>query len=643
MKKSTLKLFGCLAGLALASSAVAQSNSDYKKLLLQFPDDHAIILKKADKISIDVKDNKLKVSSSYLTECMYLDTKAGFYSEESLEFSKLEKITNIEAGTFVPTSGSYKEIKVKKFDTNDKISNTVFYDGGKSISFMYPSLQPGSKSYLSYTKEFEEPRLLGPHFFQSHLPMLESEYSVTVPEYMQLGWKLFNIADTSYQFTKTTAKGKTTYTWKVKNVKKYKLESRAQDPRYTLPHIVLWIQSYKLNNVVYPFLDNPTSLYSWYYTLTKDANKEDSPEMKRIVDSITAGVTDDLEKVKIIYYWVQDNIKYIAFEDGMGGFIPRSGKSVCEKRYGDCKDMASIITKMLSYAGVPAYLTWIGTRSIPYRYEEVPTPLVDNHMIAAYKHNGNYYFLDGTGKGTPYNTPTAFIQGKQALLGIDSNKFEIVEVPVMPSGKNQYKDSVEIFVENTKIIGKGHNSNSGYYNTTLSYKLEEDKRDRKQILKDYFNKSSNKFLIDSVKVKNIFGREKPVEIDYTFNIDSYVQQNGDESYINMHLDKDYANDLIDADRKQNIEREHTSTLSYITKLNIPKGYAIEYVPTNSKFDQGAYHFSIAYAVSGKNITLTKKISIDELVTEKKDFDTWNKMIKELKKAYSEVVIIKKVK
>ena len=90
---------------------------------------------------------------------------------------------------------------------------------------------------------------------------------------------------------------------------------------------------------------------------------------------------DKDDKARLIFNWVQDNIKYVAFEDGMGGFIPRPAASVCHKRYGDCKDMASIITDMLRYAGIKGNITWVGSDELPYDYTEI----ADGHIF-----NDNY-------------------------------------------------------------------------------------------------------------------------------------------------------------------------------------------------------------------------------------------------------------
>ena len=64
--------------------------------------------------------------------------------------------------------------------------------------------------------------------------------------------------------------------------------------------------------------------------------------------------------------------KYVAFEDGMGGFVPREAGLVCSRRFGDCKDMASILTAMNRAAGIPAYFTWLGTRDLPYTFSGTP-------------------------------------------------------------------------------------------------------------------------------------------------------------------------------------------------------------------------------------------------------------------------------
>jgi hypothetical protein len=357
---------------------------------------------------------------------------------------------------------------------------------------------------------------------------------------------------------------------------------------------------------------------------------------------LTSGLNTELDKVKKIYYWIQDNIKYIAIEDGMGGFIPRSGKLVCERRYGDCKDMASIIHKMLECAGIRSYLTWVGSRSIPYRYSELPTPHVDNHMINTYINNGNYYFLDATGQNTPFNFSTSFIQGKEALIGIDSLKFEIRTIPEIPYEQNRLIDSVEVFIDDHKLEGKGVSYFTGFYHVIMAEALTSDINETTKILRDFYNKGSNKFIINSVNLSNLNNRDKTLKIDFDFNIEDYVRYNGQDIYINLSLDKEFQNGNIDNNRKLDYDKRYKRIATTVVKLKIPTGYKLEYTPKNTSYGNDKFSFSIEYVYSGKYIIQTKKIIENTLILKQSDFENWNKMIKELRKAYAEVLILKKI-
>ena len=53
--------------------------------------------------------------------------------------------------------------------------------------------------------------------------------------------------------------------------------------------------------------------------------------IKAKAEEITKGTTGDLDKVRKIFYWMHDNIRYIAFEDGIAGF-PCATRRIVLKR-----------------------------------------------------------------------------------------------------------------------------------------------------------------------------------------------------------------------------------------------------------------------------------------------------------------------
>ncbi|MEI9945444.1 MAG: transglutaminase-like domain-containing protein [Chitinophagaceae bacterium] len=97
------------------------------------------------------------------------------------------------------------------------------------------------------------------------------------------------------------------------------------------------------------------------------------------------------KRSKRFFNWVQHNIRYIAFEDGIAGFKPAKANDVLNKKYGDCKGMANLTRGLLQALGFDARLCWIGTNYIAYDYS-TPSMAVDNHMICALIYNGKKIF-----------------------------------------------------------------------------------------------------------------------------------------------------------------------------------------------------------------------------------------------------------
>jgi len=317
----------------------------------------------------------------------------------------------------------------------------------------------------------------------------------------------------------------------LKNKYKYEFEEDSPNYKNTLPHIIPIITSYKVNGKTQTVLGEVSDLYNWYYSLVKNVNRDaPSKELVSLVNKLTLNKKNDLEKVKAMYYWTQKNIKYIAFEYALGGFIPRESNDVFRKKYGDCKDNSSILFKMLEIAGIKGNLTWIGTRSIPYTYKEVPTPIVDNHMILSYENKGKTYFLDATGRYVKFGMPTSFIQGKEALVSYGST-FKIKKVPVIQSKENAIIDTTFIKLVDNNVLGRSKTTISGYPKSDYFHDLEDVNTHTK--LKDFYNKKlikgNNKFLISDIKETN----EYNYDADFFVNYSLYDCSLNDPCYLVM--------------------------------------------------------------------------------------------------------------
>lgn len=640
---SVLRNVFCFVGLGMSITAIGQKDDIYTQLRKEYSNENAVFVSRKENAEIKLEKDQLVVYSKTYEELLLLTDKTSEYIDRNVYWSSFSDIEDLDARSEIPDGNGYKTIKVKNFSKTNEISDGTFYDDSRSYQFVFPGLTNGSRTILSYTEKLKDPHLFGRFYFVSFAPEKEVEYSVTFPSSVKIHYKLFNVKDSALQFTSKTSGKSTTYTWKMQNVKKIKSEDDAPNYTYFIPGIVVLIDQYTVDGKTIKVLSDTNDFYNWDYSFIKDVNTTVAPTVKQVVDSITAGATDDLDKVRRIFYWVQNQVTYIAYEDSLGGFIPREASLVCSRRFGDCKDMASTLVEMIKAAGLQAYSTWIGTRDIPYSFEDVPSPSSTNHMICTYIQNGKYYFLDATGKDSPFDFPTSMIQGKQALVGMGEGKYQIVRVPIMDTNRNIYSDSVHMdLADNTTIKAQGKLTMSGYDKISLGYQLQNvDKSNEHKYVSQLLQKGNNKFNLDSYSYENLTDRDKDLGINYSFTLGDYVEQNGNELYLNMQLEKVYMNDLIDADRESPREIEFKTIDKGINTLTIPNGYKVSYLPESAGYNGPLGGFKISYSVKNNVITNESYVYINTLMIYPKDFSEWNKMIRALSHAYNESVTLVK--
>ncbi|MCH2225153.1 MAG: DUF3857 domain-containing protein [Crocinitomicaceae bacterium] len=613
-----------------------------------YPKENGVFLRKNETATISIsKQGEPKIKILHDEERLFLNDNCKYYANGSVGFSSFTKLEDLEANVYVPNGEKFKKTRINQFDIEEEVDRNVFHDDFKQMSFIYVGLIPGGKTELKYEKELEDSHFFGSFYFSSYLPVKECIYTINTPLDLEIDYKLFGTNKDKVNYS-TSVKGKVrTHTWTAKEMDASPFEDNAVNFRYFGTHLQVWIKSYKSSGETKYMYRNPADLYSYYRGFVKDVNIEAKDDLKIIADSITQGIESEEEKVKAIFYWVQDNIKYVAFEAGMGGFVPREAKLVCDRKYGDCKDMTSILYSMLTSQGIDAYYTWIGSRDIPYDYTEVPTVAVDNHMICAYNNGEKYIFLDATGKGINFGLPTPFIQGKQALIGKSTTEHEIVRVPIVASNVNTTIDTVYVSIKEDLVVGRGKVTYSGYSKMQLAdYLSNISESEKEEFYVNGFKKGNNKCESKVTKERGLKKRDTPLEMEYVFEISDYLKSYEDELYYNPFLKKYFSSSNINLETNEvdheNRFQEMNNLVSYIS---IPKGYSVSYLPKNMEFSHSDFSASINFTTDEVTQTILLNINFDmsHIIFKAKDFSAWNEMIRQLNVAYSEVIVFKKNK
>ena len=95
-----------------------------------------------------------------------------------------------------------------------------------------------------------------------------------------------------------------------------KFASDAPSFSYYTPHAQLIVNTEKVEST-----DRVDQLYGWLYSYVGQCSDPADASITALTDSLTANILVPQEKASVIYRWVQDHIRYIAFEDGLNGSL----------------------------------------------------------------------------------------------------------------------------------------------------------------------------------------------------------------------------------------------------------------------------------------------------------------------------------
>ena len=235
---------------------------------------------------------------------------------------------------------------------------------------------------------------------------------------------------------------------------------------------------------------------------------------------------------------MHDNIRYIAFEDGIAGFKPEKADEVLRKKYGDCKGMAHLTKEFLKALGFDARLCWIGTNHIAYDYS-TPSIAVDNHMITALLFKGKTYFLDATENYIGFGEYAERIQGRQVLIE-DGDKYIYTKVPSTTYLQNLDEEKVSLAINGTDLGGTVSREWKGEEKEYIIAELNSIKKENSNdAFIRFLSKNNKDYAISGLTTSSLLDYDKALNIQYKLNYAHAVSSFGNELYVDVDFRKDF--------------------------------------------------------------------------------------------------------
>ena len=545
--------------------------------------------------------------------------------------------TAIDEVDFTVDGKKPKDIKPKYsyYDVDD-----YFYSDEHVCYFPLPLERKGSSSSVVFKKTVTDPRYFINIFFSDSYLILNKEVSIKVPRWMKVDLKEMNF--NGYLITKTSKydsrEDADIYTYTIKNLPAQEAEDYCPGPTYIYPHILVLSKEATVDKVKKTYFNTVADQYAWYQQLVNNIGNDETI-IKAKAQEITAGLTNDMDKIKAIFYWMQNNVRYVAFEDGLAGFKPDKANEVIRKKYGDCKGMANATKELLKSLGYDARLVWIGTNHIAYDYS-TPSLSVDNHMICALKFQGKMYFLDATETYLGFNEYAERIQGRQVLVE-DGEKYILTNIPTTTYLQNLDNESRKLLISGTDLTGTATHEWKGEEKEYIISELNAVKKDKtEESFIRYLSDDNKDYLINNFKTSDVNNFDETLTSSYSIDHKNAVSSFGKEYYVDLDFNKEMNSFTFDTlKRMQDYWFSHKTNIVRETELTIPQGYSVTSLPPNVAVNNDNYEFTINYTQSPGKLIYKKSIIIKNTKLQKSQFVQWNKDIQKLAASYNEQVVL----
>lgn len=537
-----------------------------------------------------------------------------------------QKINGLK-GWCIPAQGKDYEIKDK--DALERAYLEV--EGGSLISDLkvkflrIPAADPGNVVGFEYETE-ENPLVLQDEWeFQEEAPARESHYSLLLPP----GWEFKN-SFVNYPEVKATQAGNNQWQWTVNDVKGVRRERKMPPMRGLLSQMI--VSFFPPGGAGVKGFSNWQQMGNWYVELT-NGRRDATPEIKQKVATLTSNAPNTLAKMKALASFVQDNIRYVAVELGIGGFQPHPAGEIFGHGYGDCKDKATLMASMLHEIGVESYYVVIndergsvnamtpanvGDFNHAIIAVKLSDDLTDPSLVAVMQHPklGRLLFFDPTDELTPFGQISGNLQDNYGLL-VSSIGGELLQLPKQPEEMNGIRRTAKLNLDASgNLTGAVEEFRLGDRAWVERWKLRTVSNDKDRIkpIETLLSGSLSNFHITKATILNFTKTDQPFGFRYSFEASNYAKNAGGLLLVRPRVLGEKSDSILETKepRQFPVEFEGPVRDTDNFEITIPEGYVVDDLPppVDADFDFASYHSKTE--VKGNVIDYTRTFEVKEL-------------------------------
>jgi len=567
-----------------------------------------------------------------------------------------EGLDNLKAVTYNYENGQVVESKLdlKNSVYTDKLTKNIHLK-----KFTLPNVKEGSIIEIEYKLISNSVSYMPSWEFQGEYPVLWSEYTVTIPEFLYYLFLPHESLSYYIKEKKETSRGyvldpsfpflnpnKTSFSasvnehhWVVKNAPGLKREAYTASLNNHISKIDFVLSAYR-----YPLVDR-NLLLEWKEVMSillKDEYfglqyTKDNSWLNDDVNNITKGSTDNVSKAKAIFKYLRDNIKCISYSQI---FPSNTLKEILKIKRGGVADINLLLVAMLRKIGINADPLMLSTRSNGYPPVLYPDFSKFNYLVCAATIEGKKYYLDasrsqlgfGWLESECYNGYAKVID--ESATGIELLPDSLLERKII---------SVNISNDDQGNLTGYVQQSPGYYESYKTRKAIGEKG-KDEFFKELQNEVGSGVSISNPVVDSLTLYDEPIYLTFDIKIEN---EKAEMLYINpMFVEGHKDNPFKSATRLYPVEMPYAIDEAYILKMELPQGYVLDELPKPIKmnYDEEGKSF-FEYIISENNgvIMLRSRLKITKTYFGSDEYEVLREFFAQVVNKHNEQIVFKKKK
>jgi Tfp pilus assembly protein PilF len=499
------------------------------------------------------------------------------------------------------------------------------------FSVRFPPLEPGDAIEVRYRTDDLEQGFFGDYY--GHVAYFGGEQAIDRARYVLIAPKGRRFYVHTKGMPAAVAAVKPTID-EAAGTQTYVFEHEGMAPLESEPNQPWWKEL--LPQVQVSTFQDWDSFAAWYWNLVKGQHEADDA-IRAKVRELCEGATTPEERIRRVYHYVVSEIRYNAsWEFGIHGFKPYNATQIYARKFGDCKDKATLINTMLREVGIESYPVLIfgeDARGV----EDISLPLMGhfNHCISWVDFGQGGLFLDGTAEHHAFPNLPSMDYGAKVVV-VSPQGGSVKEIPYRGPEQNAIREEHRVRLTED---GKGELTSviegTGSFDSVLRGWLLTEGR-RKEVLEPAIGRAYTGAHVKAVRTSDVRDLETPLRVEIDVEVPKILGQATGNSLELLEVRSWLFDRMVlggrsisglaaDAQRERDVVLGVPAGVEETVTYELPAGHSVQSVPQPVELESAFGVYKRVYSLEAGVLRVKRvlQLSSDRISVEQyEQFRAW---------------------